>query len=245
MARVVRVPVPALVTGLRDLLGEEAHYVTRVHRMGAGDEFVAFDPEAAVECTVAIQRCSVGRVTCEFGVVRPASRRGELPVTLLQAPGKTERLEEVVRAATALGVRGVHVLRSERSVFIPSEKHRERLRSIAVDGARQSGRGDLPRIEGPSTLLDALASVSASVRLCLHPRSPTSLAERLGAASLDAEVALLVGPEGGFSDAELAAIARLGFELAALGPLTLRAELAAIAALGALAARLPGSPDAL
>jgi len=115
-----------------------------------------------------------------------------------------------------------------------------------VAAARQSGRGDVPRITGPSTLEGALAELrgrSLALRLCLHPRAERPLAELLAGSDVSLESALLIGPEGGFSDAELAVIGQNGFHLAALGPLVLRTELAAVAALGAFAARLPGADD--
>lgn len=243
MSRDLRVYVSGLIGGQRVLSGEAAHYLARVHRVAEGDVFVAFDPEAALEASARVVRSSGGQVECWFDEPRPARRRGEVSVTLLQAPGKSERLEDVVRAATALGVQRVHMLRSERSVFVPTVKHRQRLRAIAIDGARQSGRGDLPSIDGPTDLDVALEAVREPLRLCLHPRASVPLDVHLRSWTPRVEVALLVGPEGGFSDRELTLVTNAGFALAALGPLTLRAELAAIVALGCFAARLPGVQD--
>jgi len=245
MAKRLRVYVPGLAEGSRLLPAEAGHYVSRVHRLAAGDRFTAFDPEAAKECTVTVLQVQGGRVECAFGALRAPALVGALPVTLLQAPGKSERMEEVVRAATALGVRAVHVLRTERSVFVPSSKHLQRLRSIAVDGARQSGRGDLPELLGPNSLGEALASLRAPLRVCLHPRADVPLETCVREHAPGSEVALCVGPEGGFTDEELGVLDAAGFRLAALGPLTLRAELASVAALGFFAARLPGEPNGL
>lgn len=201
---------------------------------------MAFDPELGLESEATLTDVDGDRVVCRFDHPSPA-RAGVLPVTLLSAPGKKERLEEVTRAATALGARALHVLQSERSVFVGSEKHAQRLRSIAIDAARQSGRGDLPQILGPNPLDAALLSVKPSVRFLLDPRAGASLESLAGAVGPSAEIALCVGPEGGFSEQELQALQRAGFESVALGPLTLRAELAAVAALGYFAARLPGN----
>lgn len=244
-ARRLRVYVGGLAQSGPTLPKDAAHYLTRVHRLAVGDRFTAFDPELELECEATLTRTAGAQVWCGFDPPRPAARVGALPVTLLQVPGKRERLEEVTRAATALGVRSVHMLRSERSTFIPSDKHAERLRAIAIDAARQSGRGDLPRILGPNTLESVLECVQPGLRLCLDARAEVSLESRVRGGLPETEVALCVGPEGGFSDGELAALQAAGFERVALGPLTLRSELAAVAALGYFAARLPGVPDPL
>jgi 16S rRNA (uracil1498-N3)-methyltransferase len=244
MSRALRVHIPGLAAGVRRLPAEAAHYVARVHRLVSGDRFIAFDPEAAIECDVSVTQIGNGHVTCAFAEARPAALVGQLPLTLLQAPSKADRFEDVVRAATALGVRRLELVTSERSVFVPNAKHRERLRAIAIDGARQSGRGDLPSLGGPTALGAALSMIDAPLRVCLHPRASVPLVARLRDWTPAMDVAVLIGPEGGFSDDELGAIEGAGFELCALGPLILRAELAAVVALGCFAASLPGAgPD--
>ena len=242
MSQRLRVYLPSLSAGPRRLPAETAHYVARVHRLGNGARFMAFDPEEALEAEAVIVETSGGQVTCELRAPERALRVGALSVTLFAAPGKGERFEEVVRAATALGVRALHLVKSERSVFVPRDRHRDRLRAIAIDGARQSGRGDLPTISGPTPLADAIRATRAPLRLCLHPRAPESLHALLGAWTPADEAAVLVGPEGGFSEPELTAVRDAGWLLGALGPFTLRAELAAIVALGCFASRAPGAP---
>jgi 16S rRNA (uracil1498-N3)-methyltransferase len=241
MSRALRVHVPSLAAGVRRLPAEAAHYVARVHRLVSGDRFTAFDPEACIECDVSVTQIGNGNVTCAFEEPRPAALVGQLPLTLLQAPSKADRFEDVVRAATALGVRQLELVITERSVFVPNAKHRERLRAIAIDGARQSGRGDLPGLGGPTALTDALAAIHAPLRLCLHPRARVPLITRLRDWTPTVDAALVIGPEGGFSENELHGIESAGFELCALGPLTLRAELAAVVAIGCFAACLPGA----
>jgi len=243
----IRVYLEGLRAGRRQLPTEAAHYLARVQRLAAGDRFVAFDPEAVLEADATLLHVSRQGSECELAVPR-AARRAELGVTLMQAAGKGDKLEEVVRAATALGAAEVRVVVSERSVARPGSERGARLRAVAVAAARQSGRGDVPRITGPLSLLDALGELSGltqALRICLHPRAALPLADAIAGSAAGGEALLLIGPEGGFSDAELASIEQSGFCLAALGPLTLRTELAAIAALGAFAARLPGAPDRL
>jgi 16S rRNA (uracil1498-N3)-methyltransferase len=243
----LRVYVTGLGAGERQLDSEASHYLSRVHRSVAGTHFTAFDPEAALEASARVTRIERGTVHCVLQQPQPASNTGLLPVSLLQCAGKGDKLEEVIRAATALGVRRVAIAVSERSVARPAETRLPRWRSIAIDAARQSGRGDVPSIEGPEPLTSWLAALADSpeLKLCLQPGAPTPLASWIGSIDVAAAVTLLIGPEGGLADVELRAAQAAGFELAALGPLTLRTELASLAALGYFAARLPGRSDTL
>lgn len=227
-----------LAPGSRELPSDAAHYLCKVHRLVAGDEFVAFDPGAGVESAGRLSSLARKAVWCELEAPVPARNPGALAVTLIQGVGKSEKPEEVVRAATALGARGVTFVTTERSVARPNAARGARLRSVAVEAARQSGRGDLPNIDGPLPLEQALEPWSGSDanKLTLDPLAARPLGERLVLPAV-----LLIGPEGGWSDVELARADSAGFERVALGPLTLRTELAAAVALGCFAARLPGN----
>lgn len=242
MARRIRVHVARLAAGRRELEREQAHYVASVHRLSVGDAFTAFDPEQALESEAIITRAERGRVECDFSEPRPAERRS-LRITLLQGASKGDRLEQVVRAGTALGVERIVVASTERSVTTPSDMRRERLRTIALEAARQSGRGDVPELSGPAPLATAIEVLDTSIalRLVLAPTSRAPLAERIQHWRVDEPVALLVGPEGGLSDAELELAAASGFVDASLGPFTLRTELAAIAALACFVGKLPSA----
>ena len=112
-----------------------------------------------------------------------------------------------------------------------------RLRAIALDAARQSGRGDLPELSGPLPLTDALSDArdQDSLKLCLDPTADTPLGVALRTRA-GRPLTLLVGPEGGFSPDERESALAAGFALARLGSLVLRTELAGAAALGAVLA---------
>lgn len=217
---------------------EAAHYLCVVHRLEPGSAFVAFDPEFCLEAQGKIVSVDRARVACEFDA--PSSARATtLGVTLLQATAKGDRLEQVVRGATALGVERIVFVVAERSVARPSDVRRERLRAISIEAARQSGRGDLPTLDGPVPLAERLAALTdwVGLKLCLSPRATVPLAERIQSSTPGSAALVLVGPEGGLSDAELRAAAHAGFLDAGLGPLTLRTELAALAALACFAGR--------
>jgi 16S rRNA (uracil1498-N3)-methyltransferase len=216
-------------------------YVTRVHRRGPGDVFVAFDPEARTEADATI--LSAGRaVRCRLERVRPAATIARTGITLVQAVGKGDKPERILREATALGVERVVFCVSRRSVARPGDRagaRRDRWRAVAVDASRQCGRGDVPVVEGPMPFDDALAAESskAALRLCLAPNATATLVETVGEWRAGEPLTVMIGPEGGFDAEECDAAAARGFVNVRFGSYVLRTETAAVAVLGALLAR--------
>jgi 16S rRNA (uracil1498-N3)-methyltransferase len=238
VSRPLRVPVDDLVPGVQPLAAPVARYVTRVHRLRVGDRLSLFDPAASSEADAEIVDGPAPQVWCRVEALRPSGYRS-LPIRLIQGLGKADKPDEVIRAATALGVARVTLVHTERSVARPLGERAagrvERWRRIAIEAARQSGRGDIPALEGPLELGALLLDASAAVRIVLAPDAEP-LFERLAAWRPSAALELLVGPEGGFDDAERLALGAAGFLPASLGATTLRTELAGVAALGALVA---------
>ncbi|HET9953290.1 MAG TPA: RsmE family RNA methyltransferase [Polyangiaceae bacterium] len=237
MSRFVRVPHVFAGPGSSELPRETAHYLTHVHRARVGEEFVVFDVEAGLEASARVVGLERGRVHCELSEPRPVSP-SPLRVGILQATAKGDRVEQVVRAATALGARWVKTVICERSVARPAELRLGRLQAIALDAARQSGRGDVPLLSGPTPLAQALEEPWSGLSFCAALGSEATLAHHVQAWDLESDVRILIGPEGGLSEAELAGAERAGFVRVSLGPFTLRTELAATAALANFAARL-------
>jgi 16S rRNA (uracil1498-N3)-methyltransferase len=236
----LRVPLDGIASGVSALPPEAASYVVRVHRLREGDRFVVFDPEHAIEADATV--ASIGRRAVEVRIdaVRPASVRPSRRVTWIQAVGKGDKMDAVVRDATELGATRILPVLSARSVARPAEERSRRWRRIAVEAARQCGRGDAPRVEAPMELAAALAEGRGARGLCLDPRAEARLGGRLRALAPDAEAAFVVGPEGGLAPEELDACAAVGFERVRLGGLTLRTETVCAAVLGALLAASDG-----
>lgn len=239
----LRVAVDGLVPGALRLSGDAAHYVLRVHRQAPGASLALFDPLAALEADATLVAAEKSSALCEVTNVRASTYRPH-PIELLQAVGKGDKPERIIRDATALGVASIVLVQTERTVVKldaeRAEARRERWQRVAVDAARQSERGDVPRIAGPLPLEAALEAVTASERLVLAPGAEP-LGDRLQRWARPAPLSFIVGPEGGLSDAELAAAQAHAFDPVSLGGTILRTELAGIAALGALVARLERS----
>jgi len=240
VARSVRVAVRPLMEGEVALDAGASHYLIRVHRLRRGARFVAFDPLSATEADGVLLDEQPNKARCRLSALRPARLAGRLGATLIQSIGKADKLDQVVRDATALGVECIVVVETERAVVRLGQRSAARLerwKKIAVEAARQSGRGDLPEIRGPLRLELALAECTALFKICLDPASDQVLGGVLENWTAPEPIALLVGPEGGFSDSELELAARSGFCKARFGRFVLRTETVAAAVLGTLVAR--------
>jgi 16S rRNA (uracil1498-N3)-methyltransferase len=243
MSRPLRIFVPTLSEGELELSGEGAHYALRVHRVTVGDELVLFDPSACTEGDAIVLEAFRDRLRCRVATLREG-KRATLGARLVQCIGKGDKVDEVIRAATALGVAAITLAESERTVVKLSDRERaqarlERWRGVALDAARQSGRGDMPEISGPLGFGEALSrEPDGSFKICLQPRAEARYGELLSTCG-EGPWTLLVGPEGGFSDGELALAREHAFTPASFGEFELRTELAGVAALGALLALQP------
>jgi len=232
--RRVHLPPERIGATRAGLTGEARHYLRDVLRLSPGDAVELFDGQgAAWEAVV-----EPGFESLAVGARREALAAGPV-LSLLFALSKGDKGELVVQKATELGVARLGPWAAERSVLkLDAGKGRERAerwRRIAAEAARQCGRADVPEVAEPAELAAALAAVPVGHRLVvLHGPGGLPL-EALGLAGAPG-VALVVGPEGGLTEGELAACEAAGAVRGALGPRTLRAETAAIAGLAVLQA---------
>lgn len=230
--QVPRAPLSPLASGEQQLSKELGGYLVRVLRLRAGDRFVLFDPEAGTEADAELLRDVPA--LARIAEVRHAARSTTRDVVLLQGLAKSDKPEQVARAAVALGVTSLSFVRTARSLA-GAELRSERLRAVMLDAARQCGRGDLPALTGPLELA-AAAAAATGLRLLLEPDAAESLIDRLRATPSDRPITLAIGPEGGFALEESALLIEAGFEAVRLSRFVLRTELAAVAALSVVAA---------
>ena len=224
-----------------------SRYVARVHRLRKGDPLLLFHPSEAREADATIVEIERSVVRCHVREVRASTLRARRQVTLLQAVGKGEKLDAIVRDATELGATGVVVVETRRSVVRLGDKREERLerlRRVAIEAARQCGRGDAPDILGPLPWGEALrtASRERALKLCLWERATQSAGEALCRLAWDQPLVVAAGPEGGLDEKEVELARELDFAIVSLGPFILRTETVAAAVLGA-ALLLPSVRD--
>jgi 16S rRNA (uracil1498-N3)-methyltransferase len=235
---VLRVPVHQLETGEITLDPDASRYVARVRRVREGESILLFEPRDAREADATVVAIGREGVRCRVGNVRPATTKPERRVTLLQGIGKGEKLDAIVRDATELGVTRVVAIETERSVVKlgnRSDARRDRWRRIALEAARQCGRGDVPEVLGPLAWAAALTTATGddSLRLCLWENASDPIGPTLRALSPQRPLVIAVGPEGGFEEREIDLARSSGFAIVSLGPLILRTETVAAAVLGA------------
>ena len=208
------------------LPGQIAHQVTRVLRLGDGDEIALLDGLGAqVRCRLESGDCIVlERVT--------ASGEPNHQLTIWQALLKGDHLEPVIRHGTEIGIARFRLFVSERCVVRElSARKLERLQAVAREAAEQSERGIVPLVDAPVSYAQALkAAASGSVLLF----------ERQNAKRLSKMVpppGVFIGPEGGFSPGEIEGAGWAGVAVAGLGPRILRSETVAVAVAAAILSR--------
>ncbi|MBK1727501.1 16S rRNA (uracil(1498)-N(3))-methyltransferase [Halorhodospira neutriphila] len=175
------------------------------------------------------------RVTVQVGPHEPVERELPVAVQLLQAVGKGERMDTAVEKATELGVTELVPVLTERTVVRldakRAAKRRRHWQAVAASACEQCGRNRLPAIAEPTPLAGAWAQAAPyPLRLTLDPEAAPSL----GATAGGGATAVLIGPEGGLTPAELEAAERQGFRRVRSGARTLRTETAAVVALAAV-----------
>jgi len=235
----MRIPLSLLAAGRRGLSRDEAHYLTRVHRLSVGAQLIAFDPETQTECDATLVQVTRDETVVELGTPRPARSAVSRRTVVLQCLPKGRKMDAVVRDATELGATHIIPVQSERCVSrARGEAATGRWARVVLEAARQSGRGDVPSIAPVTPLADALTEVKADptlVGFCLDPRAARNLRDAVSDASA---VAVLIGPEGGLNDSEIEVAHNHGFTTVRLGRFVMRTETACAASLGALAALL-------
>lgn len=233
--------VPEIRRGVAELTGPDAEHLVRVLRVEPGQRFEVSDNQSVYLAEVEAARKSV----VEFRIVEPiASKPALFQLTLIAALFKFDHFEWMIEKATELGVsviQPVEAIRTERGLAQASIKRLSRWERIVLEASQQSRRDRLPRIE-PVIRFTKSLTVAADIHLLLDEYCDAPPILRcLPANRPDSpQVALLLGPEGGWTDEERAEALAAGWQSCSLGPTILRAETAAIAALAIVGAWAAG-----
>jgi 16S rRNA (uracil1498-N3)-methyltransferase len=216
-------------------MGEQAQHLARVLRAQPGQIFDVvsngFLHRAEIE--------SVSESEVVFLLHEELEAESALPVHLLMAVFKFDHMEWGIEKATELGaarITPVLARRTEKHLAQASAKRVDRWRRIVLEAAKQSRRSDVPIVDEPVVLKAALTMVDADTKLLLaETEQENTLSAALESAN---DVALAIGPEGGWTPEEMALFAESGWNSVTLGPRILRAETAAIAGLAVCASLL-------
>jgi 16S rRNA (uracil1498-N3)-methyltransferase len=198
--------------------------VRAVLRLRDGDRLVLLSGDG----TEAV--CRLEAAACVVEERRPTTGEPGHRLTVVQALLKGDALEHVVQHGTEVGVAAFRLAVTERSIVRDLPPRRlERLRTIAREAAEQSERGLVPEVAAPEPLAEALMPGS----VLLHERHNGARLRDLQPSPSE----VVIGPEGGFTSAEVQAAIDAGATLASLGPRILRAETVAVAAAGVILSR--------
>jgi 16S rRNA (uracil1498-N3)-methyltransferase len=217
---------------------DESRHLTRVCRLGVGDQVEVFDGCGFV---VAAAVVAVVGDSVELDVVSQ-TLSGRYPpcfVTLATAVPKGDRFDWLVEKATELGVVRLIPLVTDRSVVEPRDSKLARLRRLIIEASKQCRRDRLMVLDDPVPWTRYVASCPESIRLLADPDgSPPGRWPPLGRGRT---LVLAVGPEGGFTTEERARADQAGWHTINLSVYTLRIETACLAGCSALLALCPGS----
>ena len=213
-----------------------AHHALRVLRLRDGEAITLFDGhggEVAAELSVRGKQA-----VAVLGRRNDDERESPLQLVLVQALASGDKMDWVVQKAVELGVAAIQPVQAERSVLkLGGERADKRLahwQQVAVAACEQCGRNRVPSVHPVQALPQWLAAQRGARGYVLAPGGAARLATEPAPSG---PLYLLVGPEGGWSEAELAACGAAGFPRLVLGPRVLRTETAGLAALAALQAR--------
>jgi 16S rRNA (uracil1498-N3)-methyltransferase len=223
-------------SGVARLPADEARHLSQVLRLGSGDEIAVFDGEGHEF------RARVEQVTRDGALVRLIESHDPAPepavrVTLAQAALKGDKMDDVVRDATMMGVAAIEPLISEHTVaHLSPGRAPERWRRIALSSAKQCRRAVVPRVGEGTAFPQWIARDRSALRVILV--EPSASVEGHPGSTLQgerpADATILIGPEGGWSTREIEAAVAADYLPITLGRRTLRADAVSIVALGVL-----------
>ena len=229
--------------GFLTLDQDNSHYISQVLRMKEGEELTVV-LGGGVEALCEVDSVSKNSVTLKIKDTRTSVSEPPFRITLYQSVSKGERMELTIQKCVELGVTKIVPVFSSRCVVRPDEPKKqksktERWQKIALEAARQSGRGIIPEVTEPLTFKNAAKAANESADIVLFPweeEHGLTLKEALASVNKDeiSEIAVFIGPEGGFEDGEADAARENGAKPVTLGKRILRTETAGPAVLAML-----------
>ena len=212
-----------------------AHHAIRVLRLQRGDEVRLFNGEGG-EYEASIHRVEKDSVTVDIGRHHDRERESKLKVCLAQAITTGDKMDYTVQKAVELGVARIQPLQTNRAVVrLNQERAEKRLQhwqNVVIAACEQCGRNTVPKVDAILPFEEWVAATDpATMRLMLSPYAEQSLRDCPVPAQ---EVNLVIGPEGGLNQQEVAFAQAKGFTSVRMGPRVLRTETAPLAALAAM-----------
>jgi len=214
--------------GPATLDGPEAHHLATVRRLAVGGAVTLFNGDGR-EYVAEVVGVGKKRVDLHVNRVEIVSREAEFAVHVGAAMPKGDRGDFLIEKLTELGAASFTPLITERGVAKPDDGKTDKLRRAVVEASKQCGRNVLMRVNPAVKFAEWVRAVSGQ-RWLAHPSGTAPIGSGNGES-----VTVAVGPEGGFSAAEVALAVAAGWEVRSLGATILRIETAAVAAVARVA----------
>ncbi|MCY4379617.1 MAG: 16S rRNA (uracil(1498)-N(3))-methyltransferase [Candidatus Dadabacteria bacterium] len=209
-------------------------HITKVLRLGPGDRITVFDTEST-EYEGTITEISSGTIALQVHDTRLLRTEPELELNLFQAILKGNRMDGIISQATQLGVSGISPVISERTQVRSTSKI-DRWNKIARESTKQCGRATPPVVSQPIDFQDSLGIREQSeMKIILYENQDEMLRDYLRSLTKSVNsINVYIGPEGGFSEKEVALAEENGYTALGLGKRILRAETASVVSLALL-----------
>ena len=220
------------------VLDEKTSMHIRVLRLSEGEGITLFDGSGG-EFSATISALGKREVTVQLQAHHAVERESLLDITLVQALATGDKMDWIIQKATELGVTAIQPIQTQRTTTKlnteRAEKRAAHWQGVAIAACEQCGRNRVPTVAPAADFSDWLLRKDGVTQLLLDPLASAALTKRSKTAN---PVALLIGPEGGFSADEIASAIRAGVTAVNFGPRVLRTETAGIAAIAVLQATL-------
>ena len=216
--------------GTATVRGEDVKHIAKVLRLRAGDSVQLCDG-AGNECGAVIASVSPDAVTFDTQPWQRAKTESETRITLFQCLPKAGKMETIIQKCVELGASAFVPVQSERCVVVlkpPYAGRIERWQRVSEEAAKQSRRGVIPTVFEP-VALDRLSFAEFDTVFAAYENERTVSLKTALRTHPGKRIAIVVGPEGGFSEAEIGTLVRKGAVSVSLGPRILRTETAGMA----------------
>lgn len=215
------------------LNGDQYHYIVNVLRMAENEPLDVVNGSGLIIHSTILE-ITKKNLKCEIREVVPASNEIPIEVTLAVGVVKQQRFEWMVEKATELGVREIQPLLTDR--VVRKALRTDRLKKKAVAAMQQSERAFLPVIKEPVDLSEYLSDISAeNAVIAAQELDNASILHLLNHSAFE-KIVIFIGPEGGWSQAEIGCFSEKGIRSIRLSKRRLRTETAAVAAMSQLVA---------
>lgn len=220
------------------IMGEDVNHIRNVLRMKVGEELSVSNGQDGREYRCGIERFEENRVICTLRFIKEDGVELSSRIHLFQGLPKADKLEFIIQKAVELGVYEIVPVTTHRSVVKLDDKKAAqktaRWQAIAEAAAKQSKRGILPLVSEPVSFAQAIKQ-AASMEVKLIPYELAEGMERtkklVETLPENTDIAVFIGPEGGFEESEIEAAKEAGFTPVTLGKRILRTETAGLVVL--------------